>query len=193
MTQKLQKCRSRNFAIFFVDRWMKGLKGGSKTDLTNKISKKLDETFSQWEYVLVVYPPHHGGHKHWTNYDIRRFRHDGHNIVLHFYPLSDSKACKDPEPLKWCNNHRRDPKGFHCTHNNNDAHEWYNWIKNHPDYFGHISALTVFQGRDFVSAGRNVCQKIISFETGQAFLFSCGPIQCFDFPAKTVPLTIIYA
>ena len=112
MTQKLQKCRSRNFAIHFVDNWMNlKIKGGSKKNITNTISKYLAETFSQWNYALVVYPPHHGGHKHWTNYDIHRFRHDGHNIVLHFYPLSDSKACKDPEPIKWCNNHRRDPKG----------------------------------------------------------------------------------
>ena len=172
---------------------MKGLKGGSKTDLTNTISKKLDETFSQWEYVLVVYPPHHGGHKHWTNYDIHRFRHYGHNIVLHFLPTSDSKACKDPAPLKWCNNHRRDSRGFHCTQNNNDAHEWYNWIKNHPEYFGHLTALTVFRGKDFtLKKAPNACQKIISIETEPA-TSHCRLLFCYNFPPTEVALTIIYA
>ena len=187
MTQKLQKCRSRNFAIHFVDRWMnKDLKGGSKTHIKNKISNFLAEKFSHWEYVLVVYnPPYHGGHQHWTNYDIHRFRHYGHNIVLHFLPPSNSTACKDPKaPTKWCSDYERDRRrGFLCRNINDDAHEWYNWIKNHPDDFGHLSALTVFRGKDFtLKAPHNVCQKILHI------------LICNSCPSRpTVDLTIIYA
>ena len=77
------------------------------TQVKNTISDMLVKKFGQWKYVLVVYPPHQGGHKHYSNYDIKRFRHHGHNIVLHFLPPSNSKACKDPAPNKWCGNRER--------------------------------------------------------------------------------------
>ena len=51
---------------------------------------------------------------------------------------------------------------FYCTLNNSNAHEWYNWIKNHPNYFGHLSSLTVFQGKHFVVIGQNACIKILN-------------------------------
>ena len=189
MTQKLQKCRSRNFAINFVDEWMNlNIKGESKKHITNKISKYLAETFSQWDYVLVVYPPHHGGHKHWTNYDIHRFRHYGHNIVLHFLPPSNSTACKDPKaPQKWCSgDYETDRRrGFYCRNKNDDAHEWYNRIKNHPNDFGHLSALTVFRGKDFTLKAHKACKKILNIESNEV---------CNRCPSRpTVPLTFIYA
>ena len=34
------------------------------------ISDMLVKKFGQWKYVVVVYPPHQGGHKHYSNYDI---------------------------------------------------------------------------------------------------------------------------
>ena len=176
MTMKLQKCRSKNFANSFVEGWLNlALKDGlSRIQVKNTISNFLGKTFGQWKYALVVYPPHHGGHKHWTNFDIRRFRFHGHSIGLHFLPLSKSKVCKDPEPIKWCSNlefwqqkmrfHLHD---FYCTHNNEDAHQWFDWIKNHPGYFGHLSALTVFRVKkesDFVLAGQNVCKKTLEVQ-----------------------------
>ena len=97
------------------------------TQVKNTISDMLVKKFGQWKYVLVVYPPHQGGHKHYSNYDTKRFRHHGHNFVLHFLPPSNSKACKDPGVVIV-----RDQHGFYCTNNNIDAHEWYKWIKNHP-------------------------------------------------------------
>ena len=169
MTEKLQKCRSRNFAIGFVDRWINlaVLDGESMTQVKNTISTFLDKTFSQWKYVLVVYPPHNGIDRHYTNYDVRRFRFFGHNIVLHFLPLSYSKACKDPVPVKWCSRYKRIPNseyGWYCTHNNVNTHAWYNWVKNHPQYFGDISSLTVFRGNNFALAGQDVCRKVLSIE-----------------------------
>ena len=176
MTLKLQKCRSKNFANGFVEQWLNlALKDGlSRMQVKNTISNFLGKTFGQWKYALVVYPPHHGGHKHWTNFDIRKFRLHGHSIGLHFLPLSQSKVCKDPEPIKWCSNlefwqqkmrfHLHD---FYCTHNNEDAHQWFDWIKNHPGYFGHLSALTVFRVKresDFVVAGQNVCKKTLEVQ-----------------------------
>ena len=176
MTLKLQKCRSKNFANGFVEQWLNlALKDGlSRMQVKNTISNFLGKTFGQWKYALVVYPPHHGGHKHWTNFDIRKFRLHGHSIGLHFLPLSHSKVCKDPEPIKWCSNlefwqqkmrfHLHD---FYCTHNNEDAHQWFDWIKNHPGYFGHLSALTVFRVKresDFVVAGQNVCKKTLEVQ-----------------------------
>ena len=181
MTKKLQKCRSRKFAIHFVGHWIdSNIKRGKKTQIKDAISKLLAEKFSQWQYVLVVYQPHKGGHKHWTNYDIQRFRYYGHNIVLHFLPPSNSKACKDPPPKKWCGDNKTVRKKYFfywgrlsCTQNNQDAHKWYNRIKKHPNDFGHLSALTVFQGKNFALKAQNVCEKILRI--------------------KTAPLTIIYA
>ena len=198
MTEKLQKCRSRDFAKYFVDRWMNENLGGgelSMTQVKNTISDFLDKNFGQWKYVLIVYPPHHGGHKHWTNYDIKRFRHHGYNIVLHFLPPSNSKACKDPPPIKWCGDNKTVRKKYtfywgrlSCTQNNQDAHKWYNRIKKHPNDFGHLSALTVFQGKNFALKAQNVCEKILSIKTGSraCMIRYCDPIV-------TAPLTIIYA
>ena len=172
MTEKLQKCRSRNFAIGFLDHWINLAvqDGESMEQVKNTISTFLDKTFSQWKYVLVVYPPHNGGDNHYTNYDIRRFRFHGHNIVLHFLPqFQNSKVCKDPAPVKWCPTHTSHHKRL-CTenrcfcHNNNfDAYKWYNLIRNQPGYFGHISALTVFQGHSLAFAGQDVCLKYMYF------------------------------
>ena len=192
MTDKLQKCRSRNFAIGFVDRWMNlnVPDGLSMEQVKNTISTFLDKTFGQWKYVLVLYPPHNGGDQHYTNYDIRRFRFYGHNIVVHFLPrIQNSKACKDPEPIKWCSNHEKDysgwsKNGFYCTFNDVDAYKWYNFIKNHHGYFGHLSALTVFRGNDFALAGQYVCLKQLSIER----CYQCDPHH---FPHRI--LTIIYA
>ena len=199
MTEKLHKCRSRKFAIHFVGHWIdSNIKRGKKTQIKDAISKLLAEKFSQWQYVLVVYQPHKGGQKHWTNYDIQRFRHYGHNIVLHFLPPSNSKVRKDPaEPDKWCSHwgplwgEHGDPK--QCKDNNDDAHEWYNWIKNRPKDFGHISALTVLRGNNLALSGQNVCRKELSIETKQDQM----PAVChYCIPKSTVEykiLTIIYA
>ena len=82
---------------------------------------------------------------------------------------------------------------FYCTLNNSNAHEWYNWIKNHPEYFGHLTALTVFRGKDFtLKKAPNACQKIISIETEPA-TSHCRLLFCYNFPPKEVALTIIYA
>ena len=176
MTEKLQKYRSRDFAKHFVDRWMnENLHGGqSMTQVKNTISDYLDKNFGQWKYVLIIYPPLNGEDWHWTNYDVHRFRHHGHNIVLHFFPLSYSKSCKDPAPIDWCSNHQRDTSvkyGFYCTYNNRNAHEWYNWMKNHLEYFGDISALTVFRGKFLDLAGQDVCLKELS-------IARCSGSQC---------------
>ena len=206
MTEKLQKCRSRDFAKHFVDRWMnENLHGGqSMTQVKNTISDYLDKNFGQWKYVLIIYPPLNGEDWHWTNYDVHRFRHHGHNIVLHFLPPSNSKACKDPAPIEWCSNHKRDTSvkyGFYCTHNNSNAHRWYNWIKNHPEYFGDISALTVFQGKYLDLAGQDVCLKEISIErcsSGSVCkhfvpLIHLGKVISGKSREKRYTMTIIYA
>ena len=195
MTEKLEKCRSRNFAIGFVERWidLAVQDGESMEQVKNNISTFLDKTFGQWKYVLVVYPPHNGGDRHYTNYDVRKFRFYGHNIVLHFLPqFQNSKACKDPIPDKWCSNHSRDTRakyGFYCTHKNVNAHEWYNWIKNHLEYFGYISVLTVLQGHSFALAGQHVCAKTLSVKSSAKP--RCGLNQCHKPPHDK--LTIIYA
>ena len=172
MTDKLQKCRSRNFAIGFVDRWMNlnVPDGLSMEQVKNTISTFLAKTFGQWKYVLVVYPPHNGGDNHYTNYDIRRFRYHGHNIVIHFLPqFQNSKVCKDPAPVKWCPNHTHSIKytsihaSIYCHKNNVEADNYYNYIKNNPGYFGHISALTVLQGHSLALAGQDVCLKYMHF------------------------------
>ena len=172
MTKKLEKCRSRKFAKHFVGRWIDlNIKEGTMTQVKNNISKCLTDKFSQWQYVLVVYPQHHGGHKHWTSYHVHRFRHYGHNIVLHFLPPQNSKSCKDPARDKWCrnwgpcNNSRIVKPGFQCKDDgDDDAHEWYDWIKNHPKDFGHLRALTVLQGKRLAFSGQNVCRKELKIE-----------------------------
>ena len=171
MTEKLEKCRSRNFAIGFVERWidLAVQDGESMEQVKNNISTFLTKTFGQWKYVLVVYPPHSGGDNHYTNYDIRRFRFYGHNIVLHFLPqYQNSRVCKGLfVPDKWCPTHKKrlcNKYRCFCPNGNVNADHYYNWIKNNPGYFGHISALTVLQGHSLALAGQDICLKYIKIQ-----------------------------
>ena len=75
MTKKLEKCRSRNFAIGYVNHWMNlAFKGEvSVTQVKNTMSSMLDKKFDQWKYVLLIYPPHvDRGYTYWTNFHLQR-------------------------------------------------------------------------------------------------------------------------
>ena len=168
MTKKLEKCRSRNFAIGYVNHWMNlAFKGEvSVTQVKNTMSSMLDKKFDQWKYVLLIYPPHvDRGYTYWTNFHLQRTEFHGHNVALHFLPLSHSKSCKDPEPKKWCSDFilASNPKyGFYCNKPNHvDAHKWFDWMNNHPNYYGQLSAVTAFhiKHEKYALVGDNACDK----------------------------------
>ena len=53
------------------------------------------------------------------------------------------------------------------------------------DDFGHLSALTVFRGKDFTLKAHKACKKILNIESNEV---------CNRCPSRpTVPLTFIYA